>query len=106
MDVPVDRGSRPWIAGRISSQVPPPMSTNPSIEAHASIPGVAAPADDPQAYVGAIPEHYHRGVGAFLFEPYAQELAARAVAFAPVRVLETACGTGILTRRLVETLPG
>src|SRR5438128_71860 len=81
------------------------MSSNPLIDVNASLPAVVAPAGDPQAYVGTIPEHYHRGVGAFLFEPYAQELAARAAALAPERVLETACGTGILTRNLVEALP-
>nr|QKW93925.1 class I SAM-dependent methyltransferase [Vitiosangium cumulatum] len=57
------------------------------------------------AYIGTIPENYHRSAGPFLFEPYAQELAARISAFAPRRVLETACGTGILTRRLHEVLP-
>jgi ubiquinone/menaquinone biosynthesis C-methylase UbiE len=61
--------------------------------------------EDHAAYVGSIPEHYHRGVGAFLFDPYAQDLAARVVALAPGRLLETACGTGILTRRLSEVLP-
>ncbi|HYH97068.1 class I SAM-dependent methyltransferase [Hyalangium sp.] len=61
---------------------------------------------DHAAYVGAIPENYHSGVGPFLFEPYAQELSARIAAFSPRRVLETACGTGLLTRRLREALPG
>jgi len=62
-------------------------------------------ADDHAAYVGTIPENYHRGVGSFLFDPYAQELARRAEALAPDRLLETACGTGIATRRLREALP-
>lgn len=62
-------------------------------------------AEDHAAYVGSIPDHYHRGVDTFLFEPYAQELSARAAAFQPQKVLETACGTGILTRRLREALP-
>ncbi|XYH96833.1 class I SAM-dependent methyltransferase [Sorangium sp. So ce1128] len=56
------------------------------------------------AFVGVIPEHYHRGIGSFLFEPYAQETAARVAAFAPRRLLETACGTGIVTRRLRDAL--
>ncbi|WP_395841965.1 class I SAM-dependent methyltransferase [Archangium violaceum] len=56
------------------------------------------------AYIGSIPEHYHRGAGPFFFEPYAQELSTRIKAFAPQQVLETACGTGILTRRLREAL--
>ncbi|HVE81948.1 MAG TPA: methyltransferase domain-containing protein [Myxococcales bacterium] len=63
------------------------------------------PADDPAAYVGSIPEHYHRHAGPFLFDPYARELASRAAAPAPERLLETACGTGIATRRLRDALP-
>jgi ubiquinone/menaquinone biosynthesis C-methylase UbiE len=57
------------------------------------------------AFVGSIPEHYHRGLGPTLFEPYARETAARVAAVSPRRVLETACGTGIVTRRLREALP-
>jgi ubiquinone/menaquinone biosynthesis C-methylase UbiE len=60
------------------------------------------PAD--AAYVGTIPEHYHRGIGPFLFEPYARLTAERIRELAPKRILETACGTGIVTRRLVEAL--
>jgi ubiquinone/menaquinone biosynthesis C-methylase UbiE len=56
------------------------------------------------AYVGAIPERYHRGIGPFLFEPYALHTAQRIRELAPSRVLETACGTGIVTRRLREAL--
>ena len=60
---------------------------------------------DDAAFVGTIPENYHRGLGPTLFEPYAQETSARVAALAPHRVLETACGTGIVTRRLREKLP-
>jgi ubiquinone/menaquinone biosynthesis C-methylase UbiE len=60
---------------------------------------------DDAAFVGTIPEHYHRGLGPTLFEPYARETAARVAAVTPRRVLETACGTGIVTRRLREQLP-
>lgn len=57
------------------------------------------------AYVGAIPAHYHHGIGPFLFEPYALHTAERIQRLAPRRVLETACGTGIVTRRLRAALP-
>lgn len=57
------------------------------------------------AYVGTIPERYHRGMGPFLFEPYARHTAETVRALAPGRVLETACGTGIVTRLLREALP-
>jgi ubiquinone/menaquinone biosynthesis C-methylase UbiE len=60
---------------------------------------------DDAAYVGTIPQHYHRGIGPFLFEPFARHTAERIGTHAPKVVLETACGTGIATRRLREALP-
>ncbi|HEX7842181.1 MAG TPA: methyltransferase domain-containing protein [Kofleriaceae bacterium] len=60
---------------------------------------------DDAAYVGTIPEHHHREIGPFLFEPYARYTAERIKALRPGRVLETACGTGIVTRWLREALP-
>jgi ubiquinone/menaquinone biosynthesis C-methylase UbiE len=59
---------------------------------------------DDGAFVGAIPERFHRDLGPVLFEPYARLTAERIRARAPRRVLETACGTGIVTRRLREVL--
>ncbi|HET7500885.1 MAG TPA: methyltransferase domain-containing protein [Kofleriaceae bacterium] len=64
------------------------------------------PRIDDAAYVGEIPERYHHGIGPFLFEPFARRTAERVKALAPRRVLETACGTGIVTRRVREALPG
>jgi SAM-dependent methyltransferase len=58
------------------------------------------------SFVGEVPERYNACLGPLLFEPYAAELAARAAAPAPAHVLETACGTGILTRRLAAVLGG
>jgi SAM-dependent methyltransferase len=40
-----------------------------------------------------------------LFVPYARDLAARAAALRPARVLETAAGTGIVTAALAAALP-
>jgi ubiquinone/menaquinone biosynthesis C-methylase UbiE len=60
---------------------------------------------DDAAYIGTIPEQYHRGIGPVLFEPYARHTAERVKARGPDRLLETACGTGIVTRRLHEVLP-
>jgi SAM-dependent methyltransferase len=51
-----------------------------------------------------VPENYDRYLGPLLFEPYARDLAAR-LPPETERVLELACGTGILTRRLRESLP-
>lgn len=58
-----------------------------------------------KAFTGSIPALYDRYLGPVLFAPYADDLAARVRALAPSQVLETAAGTGIVTRRLVEVLP-
>jgi ubiquinone/menaquinone biosynthesis C-methylase UbiE len=54
---------------------------------------------------GSIPEFYHRCLGPFLFEPYADDLVGRLASGPGSRVLEIACGTGIVTRRLRAALP-
>lgn len=56
-------------------------------------------------FAGSIPEYYDRCLGPFLFEPYAEDLAARARALGPKRILETAAGTGIVTAALARALP-
>lgn len=57
-------------------------------------------------YIGDIPGHYDRGMGPVLFADYADDLARRVAARSPRRVLEIAAGTGILTQRLRDLLPG
>ena len=57
------------------------------------------------AFAGSIPEFYDRCLGPFLFEPYAEDLASRARALQPRRILETAAGTGIVTAALARALP-
>jgi len=57
------------------------------------------------AFIGRIPENYHWGLGPFLFEPFARELVSRVELYEPARILEVACGTGIVTRRLRAALP-
>ena len=56
-------------------------------------------------FAGSIPEFYHNCLGPFLFEPYAEDLARRAQALRPCRILETAAGTGIVTAALARALP-
>ena len=51
------------------------------------------------------PELYDRFMGPLLFEPYAELLAERAALLRPSRILETAAGTGIVTRALSESVP-
>lgn len=61
---------------------------------------------DPNAvFAGSIPENYDRHLGPVLFEPYARDLARRLPAAEGARLLEVACGTGIVTRHLKERLP-
>lgn len=56
------------------------------------------------AFVGSIPEFYDRYMVPLIFEPYAADLGQRIAALAPTRVLETAAGTGVVTRSLAEHL--
>src|SRR2546425_2475722 len=59
---------------------------------------------DHVAFVGSIPENYDRYLGPVLFDPYAADLVARLDVPATASVLELACGTGIVTRRLRDCL--
>jgi ubiquinone/menaquinone biosynthesis C-methylase UbiE len=54
---------------------------------------------------GSIPATYDRCLGPVLFEPYARDLASRIAASGSGRILELACGTGILTAELSRRLP-
>ena len=63
-------------------------------------------ASSDSAFAGSIPAIYDRCLGPMLFQPYARDLAERAAAIRPERVLETAAGTGIVTAALAEALPG
>ncbi|HEY3155007.1 MAG TPA: methyltransferase domain-containing protein [Candidatus Eisenbacteria bacterium] len=55
-------------------------------------------------FTASIPANYDRYLGPVIFDPYARDLAQRIRRSAPGRILETACGSGIATRRLLETL--
>jgi ubiquinone/menaquinone biosynthesis C-methylase UbiE len=56
-------------------------------------------------FAGSVPELYERYLVPLIFEPYAADLAQRAAAMRPSRVLETAAGTGVVTRALARALP-
>lgn len=56
-----------------------------------------------KAFAGSIPALYDRHLGPMLFAPYAADLVRRLGA--AERLLETAAGTGIVTRALAGALP-
>ena len=55
-------------------------------------------------FTGDIPHYYDVYLGHVLFEHYADDLSKRAMILNPKKVLELACGTGIVTRRLKDAL--
>jgi len=62
-------------------------------------------ASDKPVFAGSVPEYYDRHLGPLFFRPYARDLAARVRVPAGGRLLELACGTGMLTRELAAALP-
>jgi ubiquinone/menaquinone biosynthesis C-methylase UbiE len=57
-------------------------------------------------FAATIARTYHSHLVPLIFEEYARDLAGRARIPADGRVLETACGTGVLTTRLLGGLRG
>jgi ubiquinone/menaquinone biosynthesis C-methylase UbiE len=58
-----------------------------------------------KVFAGSIPELYDRYFVPLIFEPYARDLADRVAEAEPHAVLETAAGTGVLTRAIAPRLP-
>ena len=58
-----------------------------------------------KVFAGSIPEIYDRFLVPLIFESCARDLAARLARTQPRDVLETAAGTGVLTRQLASQLP-
>jgi len=56
-------------------------------------------------FAGSIPEIYDRFLVPLIFEPYALDLAERLAKTGARDVLETAAGTGVLTRAIASRLP-
>ena len=60
-----------------------------------------------KVFAGSVPENYDRYMVPLIFEPYAAEIARCAASFSPGTVLETAAGSGVVTRALAPKLsPG
>ena len=58
-----------------------------------------------KVFAGSIPEFYNRYLVPLIFDAYAVELAGRIAAAGPRDTLETAAGTGVLTRAVAAALP-
>ena len=56
-------------------------------------------------FAGSIPEIYDRFLAPLIFKSFADDLAVRVSDLKPQSVLETAAGTGVLTRALASRLP-
>ena len=56
------------------------------------------------SFTGSIPDLYDAYLVPLLFEAYASDLARRAAETDPARILETAAGTGVVTRALAPLL--
>ena len=59
----------------------------------------------PAAFSGSVPKTYHTFLGPMIFEDYAKDMARRLAVKPGERVLELACGTGIVTQEILRTLP-
>jgi ubiquinone/menaquinone biosynthesis C-methylase UbiE len=57
-----------------------------------------------KVFAGSIPENYDRYIVPLIFESYAQDLAQRIAALSPNSILETAAGSGVVTRALAPRL--
>jgi ubiquinone/menaquinone biosynthesis C-methylase UbiE len=55
-------------------------------------------------FAGSIPENYDRDMVPLIFESYARDIAQRVAKLAPKSVLETAAGSGVVTRALAPIL--
>ncbi len=57
-----------------------------------------------KVFAGSIPENYDRYMVPLIFQSYADDIARRASALVPSAVLETAAGSGVVTRALAPSL--
>jgi len=60
--------------------------------------------ENDKVFAGSIPENYDRHLVPLIFAEFADDLAQRAASFSPIDVLETAAGSGVVTRALAPQL--
>ncbi|MEJ0011527.1 MAG: methyltransferase domain-containing protein [Bauldia sp.] len=61
--------------------------------------------DNSTSFSGNIPEYYDNALVPIIFVDFAAEMARRLAALKPTHVLETAAGTGVVTRAMRDALP-
>jgi ubiquinone/menaquinone biosynthesis C-methylase UbiE len=61
-------------------------------------------ADADHVFAGSIPDTYDRYLVPLIFQRFAEDIAQRAAALSPNAVLETAAGSGVVTRALAPRL--
>jgi ubiquinone/menaquinone biosynthesis C-methylase UbiE len=57
-----------------------------------------------KVFAGSIPEHYDRYLVPLIFEDFAEDIAQRVASLSPSAALETAAGSGVVTRALTPKL--
>ena len=57
-----------------------------------------------KVFDGSIPENYDRYLVPLIFESFAQDIAQRVATLSPSTILETAAGSGVVTRALAPRL--
>lgn len=62
-------------------------------------------AQNDAGFVGSMPQFYDHHMRELLFQPYADDIAARLAGMTQGRLLETAAGTGIVTATFAAALP-
>jgi SAM-dependent methyltransferase len=58
-----------------------------------------------KVFAGSVPRLYEEYFVPLIFEPYAVDMVNRVAARSPKTILEIACGTGVVTRKLASSLP-
>jgi ubiquinone/menaquinone biosynthesis C-methylase UbiE len=59
----------------------------------------------PAAFAGSVPRNYHTYLVPLIFDAYAKDIAKRVPVRDGARILELACGTGVVTAELLRSMP-
>lgn len=65
---------------------------------------MSVPLEKDSVFAGPVPQIYDEYLVPLIFEPYAADIAARVKRLNPSRILEIACGTGVVTRALAAAV--